>query len=437
MPIRKPELPPELAVWAKTPGGEYFCASLRQRIANGGGVDRPLSLTLTDGQRSDLIRLFGIDAVGPRTVHLGRAQKALLSSRFALTLRGLLIAEGGPLITTRGRARHNRIMKSAAIARERLDLLLDIAGVPDLADEHQLLTAFAPTDRWLTPPGSRTGAAAWSVHRSSLRAAAEWYRGRDRGWRFGERELAALALGGSKCWTDPVRIAFCRLIGLPFAEAVHTTDTEVLVVGPLRWIREHLVADAGLAAPFIGLPGKATGREGLLDVPAIGILLVENKETFETVGRTRIPETWLCVWHKGFGSDALVELLRALPPITVAAWGDLDPPGIEIIENLAARSGRAIHPVGMEVADYAHGTYLEEPSSARAQWRVKAEELAATVQPKFVPLARAIAANDGWRCEQECLHERIIPDLPEQLARLAKQPTGSTSDLMIHDRWSR
>ncbi len=419
MPIRKPELSPELARWTATPGGVHFCAALRRRIANGGGVDRPLSIALTDGQRSDLIKLFGIDAVGPRSVHLGRAQKALLSSRFGLTLRALLIAEGGPLITKRGRARYAQIMKSAAIADERQTLLDAVAGVSDLADEHLLLATFARTDCWLVPSGSRADTTSWSTYRSGLRAAAEWYRGRDRGWRFGERELAALALGGSKRWTEAAKLVFCQLIGLSFAEAVYTTDTEVLVVGPLRWVREHLVADAGDAAPFIGLPGKAASHNGHLDIPATGVLLVENKETFEAVGRTRLPDTWLCVWAKGFGSDALVQLLRVLPPLTVAAWGDLDPPGIEIIENLATRSGRAIYPVGMDAADYAHGPYLEESSLARAQWRAKAEELVGTVQPHFVPLARAIAANHGMRCEQEGLHERIIPDLAARLALLA------------------
>lgn len=415
MTSRKPELPPELAEWVATSGGTIFCAALRKRIENGGKLDRPLPLQLTDRQCSDLIELFGTRAVGPKGVHLREANNAIVASRFGLALRGLLIAESGPLITRRGRARYERMVKSAAVRQERSDLLASIEGVDELVDEYALLKAVTQSHSWQVPAGSRTDANSWPTYRSALRASAEWFQGRARGWKFGERELAVLALGGSKRWTEPAKRSFCLLIGEPFTEAVHTTDTAVYVIGPIRWIREHLIADATDAAPFIGLPGRASATEGHLYVPAAGVLLIENQETFESVARTSVPETWLCIWAGGYGSDALVALLKALPPIPIAAWGDLDPPGIEIIQNLIDRARREIRPVGMDASDYTHGPYLEEPHDARAQWRAQAQQQALTARPYFVPLARAIAANHGHRCEQEGLHERVLPDLKARL----------------------
>lgn len=415
MTHQKPELPPELAEWATTSGGAHFCAALRKRIANGGKMDRLLPLQLTDRQRSDLIELFGTRAVGLKGVHLREANDSLMTSRFGFTLRGLLIAESGPLITRRGRARYERIVKSAAVRQARSDLLAWLEAVDELADEYSLLKAVTRSDSWQVPIGSRTETNSWLTYRSALRASAEWFGGRTRGWKFGERELAVRALGGSKRWTEPAKRSFCLLIGEPFPEAVHTTDTAVSVIGPIRWIRDHLIADASDAAPFIGLPGRASATEGRLDVPAAGVLLIENQETFEAITRTYVPETWLCIWAGGYGSDALVTLLKALPPIPIAAWGDLDPPGIEIIQNLIDRTGRGIRPVGMDASDYDHGPYLEEPQHARAQWRAQAEQQALTARPDFVSLARAIVANDGRRCEQEGLHERVLPDLKRRL----------------------
>ena len=69
----------------------------------------------------------------------------------------------------------------------------------------------------------------------------------------------------------------------------------------------------------------------------------------------------------------------------------------------------------MDASDYDHGPYLEEPQDARAQWRAQAQHQALTARPDFVPLARAIAANYGHRCEQEGLHERGLPDLKARL----------------------
>lgn len=86
--------------------------------------------------------------------------------------------------------------------------------------------------------------------------------------------------------------------------------------------------------------------------PADGVLLLENQETFQVLSRTTVPEQWLCIWMEGYASDALALFLGRLLDIPLTVWGDLDPPGIDIIVNLSAKSGRDFQPVAMSADLY-------------------------------------------------------------------------------------
>nr|WP_239148547.1 Wadjet anti-phage system protein JetD domain-containing protein [Streptomyces anulatus] len=187
------------------------------------------------------------------------------------------------------------------------------------------------------------------------------------------------------------------------------------MLGPASWWLDSLAADAAAARPFVDVPGKAAATQGILDVAAVGVLLIENQETFQALSRTSVPEEWLCIWMEGYASEALVMFLMRLPDIPVTAWGDLDPPGIDIIANLSAKSGRTITPIGMTPELYAAGYMLEEEDEALAAWREQAEKLTVTAPEAFRPLARAIADNNGYRCEQEGLHEVVLPHLHDYL----------------------
>ncbi|MCT9934529.1 DUF2220 domain-containing protein [Planotetraspora sp. A-T 1434] len=416
--MTRTELPEGLADWARTDGGAAFCAVLRQRVYNGGGLDKPMNLAMTARQRADILDLFGAGSVSERAVHLGRANQALLDSTYSTTLRHLLIGTGGPLRTKRGQARYRRIAKKARILNARADLHCRLVGIPELANELALLTALSNDTRWVPPADSAAATKNWNTYAAALKAAAEWFQGRNRNWKFAERELAVRALGGSKKWTDPAKAAFSRLIGIQFEKAVYTADTGIRMLGPLSWKLSSLVADASAARPFVALPGTAAATQGTLEIPARGILLIENQETFQALSRTPVHETWLCIWMEGYASDALAHFLARMPDIPMAAWGDLDPPGIEIILNLSTKCGRTIHPVAMDADLYAAGYMLDEDTEDRRNWCRQAQELATRAPKPFQALAEAIARNDGYRCEQEGLHELVLPTLQERLDQL-------------------
>ncbi|MFJ1754623.1 Wadjet anti-phage system protein JetD domain-containing protein [Kitasatospora sp. NPDC088134] len=384
-----------------------------------------MALEMTGRQQADLLDLFGSAAVTPGAINLGKADTALRASRYAIPLRLLLIGTGGPLITNRARARYRAMTRRARSERDHAELLARIAGVPELGREAALLAAQADSGSLRAPEGSVTGTRKWSVYASALRAAAEWYPARARGWTFGERELAVRALGGSKKWTSAAKLAFSRVVETSFADAVHLTDTVLTMKGPAAWRFDHVIADLSAPVPFLGVPGYAVAQTGQLDIEAEGVLLIENQETFAAIGRTTLPETWLCVWTGGFGATALAELMTALPDIPIAAWADLDTRGIMIVADLAARSGRVIHPVAMDLATYQAGYLLDEESDELAKWQVEAAGLIDSAPEALRPLARAIADNGGRRCEQEGLHELVLPELPRLLGQLTGRPTGT------------
>lgn len=402
------------------PGGVLFCTRVRERLANGGKLNRRLTLRMTDRERADLIDLFG-DAVNAKGIHLARADTVLRASRHTLPLRMLIIGSGGPIRTKRGQARYRAIVKRDRLMRERTETLDAIADVPELAFEYELLAALPDDNRRVPPDGSRAATSHWITYCAALRAAAEWFRTESRGWRCSERELAALALGGTKTWTDAAKAAFSNLIGRPFTEAVHTSDTGLRMTGPAEWHRQGLVADLALAEPFIELPGWTVTRDGRFDLQACGVFLIENQETFEAVAsRTTVPRNWLCVWTEGFASGALVHFLGKCVPesLPIAAWGDLDPPGIGIILDLAEKSGRSIQPIAMDAELYRRGRKLMEEPSQLEKWLNEATRQAETVPDHFKDLVAAMIEHGGLRCEQEGMHEQVLPNLHLWLAEL-------------------
>ncbi|MFE3718256.1 Wadjet anti-phage system protein JetD domain-containing protein [Streptomyces cyaneofuscatus] len=397
-----------------------FCTRVREHIANGRKLNRRLVLRMTDRERADLIDLFG-DAVNATGIHLVRADTVLRGSRHTLPLRMLIIGAGGPIRTKRGQARHRAIVKRDRLLRERTETLAAIADVSQLAFEYELLAALPDDNRRVPPDGSRAATSHWITYCAVLRAAAEWFRTTSRGWRCSERELAALALGGTKAWTDAAKAAFSNLVGLPFTEAVHTSDTGLRMTGPAEWHRQGLVADLTLAEPFVELPGWAVTRHGRFDLQTRGVFLIENQETFEAVAsRTIVPRNWLCTWTEGFAPGALVHFLGKCVPdyMPIAAWGDLDPPGIGIILDLAGKSGRSIQPIGMDAELYRRGRKLVEEPSQLEKWLNEAKRQAETVPDHFEGLVAAMIEHGGLRCEQEGMHQQVLPNLHLWLAAL-------------------
>lgn len=306
--------------------------------------------------------------------------------------------------------------------RARRELLELMGPVEQLSEERGLLAAVTDDAGLVVPEGSRSRARAWSVYEAAIRAAATWWALRAAGEReVTLKQLAALALGGSKRWTGQQQVAFANLVGMEFEEAVREEDTDLRVKGPLSWRIGEVAADAAVAEPWVGLPAQGLRLLGEAVCAAEGVLVVENSDTFGQVCR-RLPELtsrWLCVWGRGYARDQLVALLGWLAPRPIAAWCDLDADGIGIVRDLARRLGRPVHAVGMDVEVWRAGPYRrrKDPEREKARDMKLAADLACRVDGGLRDLALAIARS-GESLEQETLYTSVLPRLPELLEPL-------------------
>ncbi|WP_431985241.1 Wadjet anti-phage system protein JetD domain-containing protein [Streptomyces qinglanensis] len=105
---------------------------------------------------------------------------------------------------------------------------------------------------------------------------------------------------------------------------------------------DTVIADAAACRPWPGLPAGGLHRLGLIDSPAVGVLLVENEGAFARVRRPScVTDQWPCVRGAGYATHGLAAFLKAMAPLPVAAWQDLDAHGTQIITNLTERAERA------------------------------------------------------------------------------------------------
>ncbi|VVJ21595.1 Uncharacterised protein [Amycolatopsis camponoti] len=420
-----PELVAEVRSWARRPGPAKFIAALHSRLVNGGGTDRPLnfaSAPLTDDECGELSELFGsTGAVRPARVNLRLAQQALDDSRVQIPLRELVELVQGPVVTRTERRQREVAKKTAQVACDRHELFEIMSPVRQLADERQLLAALPPGPTYRVPEGTRTGAGAWSSYSTAIRAAAAWWPRWEAGVVVTEKGLAASALGGAKNWTDAGRVAFHNLVDVPFDQAVKVADTEIRLRGPLVWRLDDVLVDARRSRPWVSLPARGVLRLGTLDGWPRGVLLIENGDSFERVcTETTAADTWLCVWIEGFAADGLISFVRRFPGVPVAAWCDLDPSGIEIVEDVQRRAGREVHPVGMTADLWLAGAKRDDEPEERKRWQARAAELAFDGPPALRELARHIATT-GERVEQEGIEvcDPVLCQLTERLTEIA------------------
>lgn len=416
------ELDPDLLAWTRTAGGASFCAALRKRLQRSGKIKGWLTLpNMDEAQRDELMDMFGdTGAVDDGKVHLDKADAALRSKRFDVDLRRLLIGTGGPIITQRGRKRYENIVKRYEVMADRAALVARMEPVPQLDGERRLLEALPPSTTRQVPAGSATGAAKWSTYEAAIKAAAWWWpRWRPERKPPWERQVATNALGGSKKWTVPQLEAFAKLVGVDIRTALRWPDAPIRVAGSFQWThREDVVADAGLAHPWIDVPARGVLAHGGIRTEARGVLLVENATNFADLGERRdVLRDWLIVWTEGTPSKGLVPFLRRLDFDVIAAWCDLDPPGIEIVDSVQQGLDRTVVPIGMEPHLWAAGEKLVESQEKRADWRNQAAALAMEGPPLLRPLAEAIATT-GERCEQEGIIDDATPTALAQLRSL-------------------
>ncbi|MFC9331928.1 Wadjet anti-phage system protein JetD domain-containing protein [Kitasatospora sp. NPDC057015] len=297
--------------------------------------------------------------------------------------------------------------------------LLDLMeAVRELGQERELLTRCQAGSPLRVPAGTATATEAWSAYEAALRAAAHWWPRHRTGQRMTAKELAGLALGGSKMWTPARQAAFENLVAISFDHAVDEADVDIRVRGPLSWRIGPVAADASVANPWVALPAGALRLIGEVEYRARGVFLIENSDTFERVcAMADITSQWLCIWGHGYVANQLVSLLDWLRPARLAVWGDLDADGVAIVDDLSRRLGRRVHAVGMDAELWRAGPYRWQKPEAYPKARALAARMAEEGPADLRALAAEIATS-GESLEQEPLHERVLPHLAALLEQV-------------------
>lgn len=424
-----PSVMDEVVAWAQTPGGRRFCDALRVRLWRNGKLKNRLAIpAVTEDEWADVLDLFGWDACSRRgMVRLDLADHQLRSSRLRIGLRRLLIEADGNIISRRGHARYQRIKKRLDVVGRRRTLLAETSGTPELDSEYRLLAALGDEDKYIVPAGTASRTQSWKTYESALRVASLYYERAREGKRIPEKSLPATALGGSKVWTDASKLAFQNLIGKPFNEAVEVTDQPIQLRGPLTWRVDDVdVAKALPSKPWISIPLRALLSANAMSTQPNGVLLIENHTNFEQVCKhAEVHQRWLVVWLEGFPSDAQARFLRRFPSVPVAAWCDMDPPGIEIIGKLEQKAGRRIAAIGMEVDLWLAASKFKASPADRERCREQAARIKPITPPSLLGLLDCFRET-GERVEQEELsvYDEVLANLPRTLRELEGQNRG-------------
>ena len=311
-----------------------------------------------------------------------------------------------------------REMRGQPIPGEARAALLNImAGVPELSHEAAIL-AVVPSDAPLRVPyGSRTSTSAWTVYDAAIRTAAYFLQHQRPGSPLTEREVAAHALPDSKEWTPARRTAFELLVAESASDRLSGMEHDIRVRGRLRWSVGPVVADAMRGHPWIGLPSGGIHVVGQIERDVQGVLVVENTDAFQYVClRPDVTDTWLCVWGRGSTTHGVVNFLRTMNDLPIAAWCDLDAYGIEIVTGLADRLDREITPIGMDIELFLGGKQYV-PKDLADSLKV-AKKMTVDGHPALRDLAKAIVTSGGLGCEQETLYNVVPPMLARELAKL-------------------
>lgn len=324
-----------------------------------------------------------------------------------------------PLINSRAQRREDRLAAQERNERSHANLISAISRELRLADERSRLEVLSPNPTLEVPAQTRTKARSWSVYSAVLVAAVELYRRLDLGEDVSAKELAGSAWGNTKGWTYARELAFTNLLGKPIDLLLAGADTELRLRGPLIWTADDVVADAQLSEPWLGLPARGIELLGEVTVKARGILLVENLDTFQRVCELdTVTERWLCIYGGGYMHKGLIRFLSS-QDLPIAAWGDLDADGINIITKAAQKCGRPIRAVGMDVQLWRAGKKRVQTEEQLQRARKLGEELRTTAVPDLRELAAEIATT-GEGCEQEPLRAQVLPALAGRLRELER-----------------
>lgn len=425
------ELSDQVKAITANPGPARFLAVVLEHLKRSGNGSKTLKFDppLTADEEIQLTELLGTDpkTMSRERVNLTRARKSLARID-GLTLEDLVAGVFGEVVTRSDAKDRREARKRLEIAGARFLLVQVMQREPQLQAELALLLNEPIRSAYKVPPDSKSLAQVWMPYEAAVLCAVEWW-----DWRkaepeypkIPERYLLSNALRNSKSerLSRAGKRAFLNLIDREnYEDAVERAETGIRLSGPLVWKteQEQVVADGKAACPWIEVPSTSIRTRGYIDAEHQGILLIENLETFEQICRkTNINERWLCIWNEGFASHDLIEFVKPYRYLPVAATCDLDPSGIQIVQDLKRRLGFEVTPVCMEVETWQRGLKLKEKPKAHAKWQAQAIAMRDTCPESLRPLAAAIAET-GERVEQEekTYYRALTRGLPQELDAL-------------------
>jgi hypothetical protein len=118
----------------------------------------------------------------------------------------------------------------------------------------------------------------------------------------------------------------------------------------------------------------------------------------------------------------MIALLTQFSSLPIAAWFDLDADGIKIIDVLEQKLRRHVHPVGMDLYLWQSTPHRIQTAKQIDRDKKLATGLAKTGPLALRPLAQEIAMYGG-SCEQQPIHQRVLPMLPGTLNGLLSRGT--------------
>jgi hypothetical protein len=158
------------------------------------------------------------------------------------------------------------------------------------------------------------------------------------------------------------------------------------------------------AGPFLGVTGEVLERMDGMDVPAGGVLVVENLTVFEACCRleTGGSEDSLILWSGGYPGRAVRKVVRTASEAghRIRVWADLDLDGVRITRLLASECANGFVPYRMGPEEVLSAP-VRRPLTVRSRTALRAD-LKSHPMEQLAETLQALLENDCW-IEQEAL----------------------------------
>ncbi|MEZ4267615.1 MAG: DUF2220 family protein [Myxococcota bacterium] len=225
------------------------------------------------------------------------------------------------------------------------------------------------------------------------------------------RVLAQLAAGTTKSVRPREHCAAIEAaFGRDYDALVSEHATAVLTTGPVSWRFGDYHVDARAFEPWVAIPEPVLTQMTDLRLGARVLVTVENQTPFEALAAETGEEPRILVYTGGFPGRAVRAWIRRLVEsgeiAEVRHWGDLDPGGLRIFDDVAALVAQASPACALTatVAWRMEAALLEHPAAVPLTSEDR-RALEQRLESGTRPLAEVAEAmlQCGMKLEQEAL----------------------------------